>query len=215
MVKPRGPICNLACDYCYYLPKAKLYPDSDFRMSLELLENFTRQLIEAQSGNQVTINWQGGEPTLMGLDFFKNAVDLQKSISPPNMQILNALQTNGTTINPAWCQFFKQNNFLIGLSLDGPPAVHNIYRRNNSGREKYDSVMRAARLLKQHKVDFNILCCVHKGNQDHPLDVYRFLRDKVDATFIQFIPIIQRELDSQSQETQVVSKRSVDAKAYG
>ncbi len=215
MVKPRGPVCNLACEYCYYLPKEKLYPGSDFRMSRELLANFTRQMIEAQPTPQVSFAWQGGEPTLMGLDFFEEAVRLQKEMAPPGTQISNTLQTNGTRLNPAWCRFFKAHNFLIGLSLDGPPSVHNAYRVNKSGREKYEAVMRAARLLKQHNVDFNILCCVHQANVRKPLETYRFLRDRVAARFIQFIPIIQRELDPNGLETSTITSRSLSGPEYG
>ena len=215
MVKPRGPICNLACDYCYYLPKKNLYPKSDFRMSHELLADFTRQMIAAQPINEVIFTWQGGEPTLMGLEFFEEAVRLQQALARPGMQIGNAIQTNGTTLNSAWCRFFKQNNFLVGLSLDGPPDAHNPYRINLSGRENYDSVMRAARLLKQNQVDFNMLCCVHPANVSNPLGVYRFLRDRVGTRFIQFIPILQRELDAQGLETKVLTEQSVNADAYG
>jgi len=215
MVKPRGPICNLACEYCYYLPKKKLYPDSDFRMTSELLANFTQQMIAAQPGSQVTFSWQGGEPTLMGLDFFEEAIQLQKKFAPRSMRVTNTMQTNGTILNPAWCRFFKANNFLIGLSLDGPSSIHNTYRYNKIGQGTFDYVMRAARLLKQHNVDFNILCCVHQANINHPLEVYQFLRDKVGARFIQFIPIIQRELDEESQETQSITKLSIEGAAYG
>jgi uncharacterized protein len=215
MAKPRGPVCNLACEYCYYLPKEKLYPGSDFRMSWELLADFTRQMIEAQPLPQVSFAWQGGEPTLMGLDFFEEALRLQNALAPPGMQISNALQTNGTLLTPAWCRFFKKHHFLIGLSLDGPPSVHNPYRVNKSGCEKFEAVMRAARLLKQHEVDFNILCCVHQANVGSPLEVYRFLRDSVGARFIQFIPIIQREVGPDGLETDAVTPRSLGGRDYG
>jgi uncharacterized protein len=215
MIKPRGPICNLACEYCYYLPKTRLYPNSNFRMSPRLLEDFTRQMFAAQPGLQADFTWQGGEPTLMGLDFFKEAVRLQKKYAPPGVRVTNALQTNGTKITPAWCRFFKENNFLIGLSLDGPPEIHGAFRYSVSGRQQFDSTMRAVRLLKGHGVDLNILSCVHKANQDHPLEVYRFLRDRVGAQFIQFIPIIQRELDPRGREMAAVTERSVKAEAYG
>jgi uncharacterized protein len=215
MIKPRGPICNLSCDYCYYLPKKHLYPNSDFHMRHDLLADFTRQMIEAQPLPQVDFTWQGGEPTLIGLDFFKEAVRLQQAMAPPGMQINNAIQTNGTQLNPAWCRFFKENHFLVGLSLDGPPDLHNAFRRNASGRDHFEAVMRAVRLLKQFQVDFNILCCVHAANIQHPLNVYRFLRDTVGAQFIQFIPIIQRQLDAQNLETDAITPRSVRGAAYG
>ena len=215
MVKPHGPACNLACEYCYYLPKTNLYPNSDFRMSYDLLENFTSQMVSAQPGDQANFTWQGGEPTLMGLDFFKTAVNLQKKAAPPGMQVHNAIQTNGTTLTPAWCRFFKENNFLVGLSLDGPPELHNAYRHDRAGRESFSQAVRAVNLLKGHDVDFNILCCVHRANQGHPIEVYRFFRDALEVDFIQFIPILQRELDAEGQETDEITERSVESEAYG
>ncbi len=184
-------------------------------MSRDLLADFTRQMIEAQPVPQVDFTWQGGEPTLMGLDFFKEAVRLQQTMAPTGMQINNAIQTNGTQLNPAWCRFFKENHFLVGLSLDGPPDLHNAYRRSASGREHFDAVMRAVRLLKQFEVDFNILCCVHAANVQHPLNVYHFLRDSIGAQFIQFIPIIQRQLNARNHETSSISPRSVTGADYG
>jgi uncharacterized protein len=215
MVKPRGPVCNLTCDYCYYLPKTNLYPNSNFRMSSDLLENFTFQMVSAQPGNPVEFSWQGGEPTLMGLDFFKTAVYLQKKAAPPGMGVANAIQTNGTTLTPAWCRFFKENDFLVGLSLDGPPELHNAYRHDQAGRGTFSQVARAVKLLKQHEVNFNILCCIHRYNQEHPLEVYRFFRDTLEVNFIQFIPILQRELDPQKRETNEITKRSVQSEPYG
>ncbi len=215
MVKPRGPVCNLACDYCYYLPKANLYPQSEFRMSGELLTEYTRQMFASQPGKAVNFTWQGGEPTLMGLDFYEEAVRLQKEFAPPGVQVTNTLQTNGTQLNPAWCRFFKENNFLIGLSLDGPPEFHNTFRHDRAGREQYDAVMRGLDLLQQQEVDFNVLCSVHQANVHHPLEVYQFLRDRVGAAFIQFIPILQRELDQDGRETETLTSLSVDGDSYG
>jgi uncharacterized protein len=215
MVKPRGPVCNLACDYCYYLPKTYLYPQSDFRMSSDLLAEYNRQMFASQPGDTVNFTWQGGEPTLMGLPFFEEAVRLQKELAPPSVRVTNALQTNGILINPAWCRFFKENDFLVGLSLDGPPELHNVYRHTRNQREQYDSVMRAVRLLQQHEVAFNILCCVHQANVHHALEVYQFLRDRVGAAFIQFIPILQRKLDDEGGETEALTPLSVDGKSYG
>jgi uncharacterized protein len=184
-------------------------------MSTDLLAEVTRQLIAAQPGNEVNITWQGGEPTLMGLALFEEAVRLQKQLAPPGVRVVNALQTNGTLLNPAWCRFFKENDFLVGLSIDGPPDAHNAYRRTQSGRERYESVLRAARLLAQHEVDHNVLCCVHQANVHQPLAAYRFLRDRVGARHIQFIPILQRVLDETGQETNELTPLSVDAAAYG
>ena len=215
MVKPRGPVCNLACDYCYYLPKSNLYPQSGFKMSLDLLAEFTRQMIAAQPGNQVTFSWQGGEPTLMGLPFFKEALRLQREIAPPQMHIENVIQTNGTTLTPAWCRFFKENGFLVGLSLDGPPNLHNAFRHTREGRESFTQAVRGVKLLKQHQINFNILCCVHRANQAYPLEVYRFRRDVLEAEFIQFIPILQRQLDSEGRETDQITENSVESDAYG
>ena len=141
MLKPRGAICNLGCQYCYFLSKEKLYPESDFRMPDDLLEDFTRQYIQAQQVPEVTFAWQGGEPTLMGLDFFEQAVRYQRQYARPGQKIHNAIQTNGTTLTDEWCRFFKQHDFLVGLSLDGPRQLHDAYRRDKGGRPTFDRVM--------------------------------------------------------------------------
>ncbi len=193
MVKPRGSICNLDCHYCFYLKKEKLYPDGHFRMSDELLEQYTIQYINAQQSPEVTFAWQGGEPTLMGLDFFRKAVELQAKYSKPGMHIQNALQTNGTLLNDEWCEFLHQNQFLIGLSIDGPRHLHDIYRQDKGGRPTFERVMSAARLLKKHQVEFNTLTCVSAANAAHGLEVYRFLRDELGSRFMQFIPIVERD----------------------
>jgi len=215
MLKPRGPICNLNCAYCYYLSKERLYPGSDFRMSEPLLEEFTRQYIEAQRVPEVTFGWQGGEPTLMGLDFFQRAVELQQQYCRPGMRILNTLQTNGVLLDDAWCRFFRAHNFLIGLSLDGPREVHDAYRVDKGGHPTFDRVMAGAAMLKKHRVEFNILTTVHAANADRPLEVYRFLRDEVGAPFVQFIPIVQRDNETGFQEGERVTERSVTGRQYG
>ena len=215
MVKPVGPACNLACDYCYYLSKHRLFDHDRFRLSEGLLEAFTRQYIEAQRVPEVTFGWQGGEPTLAGLEFFRRAVRLQEEYRRPGMRILNALQTNGTTLNEEWCGFFREHGFLIGLSLDGPADFHNAYRRDKLGRPAFERVMRGAALLKEHGVEFNVLTTVHAANADHPLEVYRFLRDEVGASFIQFIPIVERDNDTGFQEGTRVTGRSVSGRQYG
>jgi uncharacterized protein len=179
LAKPTGAACNLGCKYCFFLSKKDLYPGSNFRMSDELLESYIRQYTEAQKIPQVTIAWQGGEPTLMGLEFF------------------------------------RENNFLIGLSLDGTRDLHDAYRVDKAGKPTFDKVMRAAKLLRRHKVDFNILTTVHAANADHPLEVYRFLRDEVKTSFIQFIPIVERDNDTGFQEGDRVTDRSVKAEQYG
>ncbi len=215
MLKPRGAICNLACDYCYFLSKERLYPGSAFYMSDETLEVFTRQYIEAQPSSEVTFGWQGGEPTLMGLDFFQRAVALQEKYRRPQMRIVNALQTNGTTLDDDWCQFFHAHSFLIGLSLDGPRELHDAYRHDKGGAPTFDRVLAGLARLKQHRVEFNILCTIHSANAPYPLEVYRFLRDEVGAQFIQFIPIVERDNNTGDQTGEQVTARSVSGHQYG
>jgi uncharacterized protein len=215
MTKPRGAICNLNCEYCYFLTKERLYPDSNFRMSPELLEDFTRQHIEAQQVPEVTFAWQGGEPTLMGLDFFRQAVAYQEKYRKPGMTILNALQTNAMLLDDDWCKFFKEYNFLVGASLDGPQRLHDAYRVDKGGNPTFERVMNGIRLMQNHDVEFNILTTVHAANADHPLGVYRFLRDEVKTQFIQFIPIVERDNKTGYQEGETVTKRSVTAVQYG
>jgi uncharacterized protein len=215
MIKPRGAICNLDCAYCYFLSKEQLYPDSNFCMSDSLLENFTHQYITTQNVSEVTFSWQGGEPTLMGLGFFKRAVAYQEQYARPGMRIINALQTNGTMLNDEWCAFFKESNFLIGISIDGPRELHDIYRRDKGGAPTFNQVMRGLSLLKKHGVDTNILCTINAGNQAYPQEVYHFLRDEVRAKFIQFIPIVEWENNTGFQERNKVTLRSVNAEAYG
>lgn len=215
MLKPRGAICNLACAYCYYLSKEQLYPGGHFRMAEDLLEEFTRQYIEAQRVPEVTFAWQGGEPTLMGLDFFQRAVELQQQHRKPGIKILNALQTNGTLLDDDWCRFFREHDFLIGLSLDGPREFHNAYRLDKGGRPSFDRVMAGLTLLKKHDVEYNILSCVHAANANHPLEVYRFLRNEVGARFIQFIPIVERDNATGFQEGEKITDRSVMGQQYG
>lgn len=215
MTKPRGAICNLDCQYCYFLSKERLYPDSNFRMSENLLEQYTRQLIEAQRVPEVTFAWQGGEPTLMGLDFYKQAIAYQQKYKKKGMRITNALQTNGVTLDDEWCKFFKANNFLIGLSIDGPQALHDAYRVDKGGKPTFARVIEGLHLLQKHEVDFNILTTVHAANQDYGLEVYRFLRDEIKTQFMQFIPIVERDNETGFQEGDKVKDRSVSAQAYG
>ncbi|HOT92152.1 MAG TPA: anaerobic sulfatase maturase [Anaerolineae bacterium] len=215
MVKPRGPVCNLNCAYCYYLPKEKLYPGSDFRMPDAVLESFTRQYIAAQRVPEVTFGWQGGEPLLMGVDFFERAVALQEQYKRPGMRIINTLQTNGTLLDDAWGEFFKAHDFLIGLSLDGPQAMHDAYRRDKGGAPTWERVMRGRDILHKHGVEYNILCTVHQANADHPVEVYRFFRDVVGAQFIQFIPIVRRDNETGFQEGTTLTEHSVTARQYG
>jgi uncharacterized protein len=215
MTKPRGAICNLDCEYCYFLSKERLYPQSDFRMSETLLEEYTRQFIAAQAAPHITFAWQGGEPTLMGLDFYRQAVDYQQKHKRPEQTIENTIQTNAVLLDNAWCEFFAANGFLVGVSLDGPQAMHDAYRVDKGGNPTFDRVMNGIRLLQRHGVDFNILTTVHAANVDYPLEVYRFLRDEVPTTFIQFIPIVERDNETGFQEGTTVTHRSVDARKYG
>lgn len=215
MAKPSGSACNLNCAYCFFLKKKKLYPKSHFRMSDEVHEAYIRQLLEAHQTPTVTVAWQGGEPTLMGLDFFRHSIELQKKYQKPGMGIENTFQTNGILLNDEWCQFFHENNFLIGLSLDGPQEFHDFYRKDKGGHGTFERVMRAARLLQKHKVEFNILCTVNSKNADHPLKVYRFFRDGLGAHYIQFIPIVERDNESGFQEGNKVTDRSVRPEQFG
>src|SRR5271166_4433941 len=176
MVKPLGSLCNLDCTYCYYLHKAGLlHQPKAPRMSDVILEQHIRQYIEAQTGNQVVFSWQGGEPTLLGLEFFRKIVALEARYKKPHQRIDNDLQTNGTLLNAEWAAFLKEHNFLIGLSCDGPKRLHDHYRLTKGGQPTHSKVMAAARLLRQHGVPFNALCVVNRENVKYPLDVYRFL----------------------------------------
>ena len=215
MLKPAGPICNLNCTYCYYVTKESLYPNSDFRMSDELLAEFTHQYIEAQQVPEITFGWQGGEPLLMGLDFFRRAIELQDRCRPTSVQVINTLQTNGVLLDSEWCHFFQEHDFLVGLSLDGPREMHDTYRIDKGSNPTFDRVMAGVALLKKYGVKFNILTTVHRANADYPLEVYRFLRDEVGTQFVQFIPIVQPSDDSGFQESKQVTERSVTGQRYG
>lgn len=169
-----------------------LYPGSRFRMADDLLEIYLKQLLECHRAPEVAVAWQGGEPTLMGLEFFKRSLELVNKSKHPGQQIQYAIQTNGTLLDDEWCAFFKENKFLVGLSVDGPKDLHDVYRVNKGGVGSFDQVMRGLGFLKKHQVDVNILCTVHAANQHYPLRVYRFFRDELGAQFIQFIPIVER-----------------------
>jgi uncharacterized protein len=191
MTKPVGPICNLDCKYCFYLEKEKLYPGkSNWRMPDDVLERYVRQYIDGQDVPEVTFAWQGGEPTLMGLDFFRRVVELQQRYAN-GKRIANAMQTNGTLLDDAWCEFLKAHRFLVGLSIDGPRKYHDIYRVDKGGKPTFDRVIAAARLMKRHGVEFNTLCVVSRANSVAPLEVYRFLKTE-GSGFIQFIPLVER-----------------------
>ena len=215
MAKPTGSACNLRCDYCFFLKKEALYPGSSFRMPDEVHEAYIRQLLEAHQVPQVTIAWQGGEPTLMGLDFFRRSVELQKKYQKPGTRIENTFQTNGILLDDDWCRFFHDNGFLVGLSLDGPKEIHDVHRKDKGGRGTFDRALAAARRLQAHRVEFNVLCTVNSANARHPLDVYRFFRDELGARYIQFIPIVERENETGCQEGDTVTDRSVRPDEFG
>ena len=209
MTKPIGPICNLDCEYCFYLDKEKLYPNTrSFRMTDEILENYVRQYIEAQQVNEITFAWQGGEPTLMGVDFFRRAVEYQRKYQRAGTRIQNTFQTNATLINDEWAAFLKRNKFLVGVSIDGPPEIHDKYRYDKRGMPSSHDVLRGLEFLQKHRVDYNVLCVLNRYNADYPIELYRYFK-KIGAEFIQFIPAVEHLSGTQ------VSERSVQAKQYG
>lgn len=191
LTKPIGPLCNLDCTYCFYLEKAKLYPQThDFRMSPEVLERYVREYIAAQPGDEVHFAWQGGEPTLLGVDYFRKVVELQNRFAD-GRTITNALQTNGTLLDDEWGTFLREQRFLVGLSIDGPRELHDAYRVDRGKKPTFDRVMAGRECLKRHQVEFNTLTVVNRLNAKKPLEVYRFLR-RFGSGFIQFIPLVER-----------------------
>jgi uncharacterized protein len=193
LAKPSGPICNLDCTYCFFLEKEALYPGDRFRMTDEVLEAYIRQLLEAHTAPEVTIAWQGGEPTLMGVDFFRRAVELAERYRRPGQVLQHTMQTNATLLTDEWCALLREHQFLVGVSIDGPQALHDTYRVDKRGAPTFDKVMAGLRLLQQHEVDVNVLCTVNAANQDHPLAVYRFFRDDLGLRHVQLIPIVEQD----------------------
>ncbi len=192
MVKPIGAICNLDCTYCYYLNKKDLLgSQSNFQISDDILERHIRQYIDGQDGEQVVFSWQGGEPTLLGLEFFQKVVELERKFKKPNQRIENDLQTNGTLLTDEWGAFLKQHNFLVGLSIDGPGELHDAYRIANDGKPTSARVFAAAETLHRHGVPFNSLTVVNRVNAKRPLDVYRFLKNEIRPREMQFIPCVE------------------------
>jgi len=191
VVKPIGPVCNLNCEYCFYLEKQALFgPDEKYRMSDDVLSAFISNYVKSQPTPIVEFVWQGGEPTLLGIDFFKRVVELQKRFSGAKT-ITNSLQTNGTLLDDDWCRFLKRHNFMVGISLDGPKEIHDRYRRDRKGAGTFDKVMRGLRLLQKHKVEYNVLACVARETAMKPLEVYHFFK-KEGVEFIQFSPVVER-----------------------
>jgi len=230
VAKPIGPVCNLNCDYCFYLEKEALFgPGEQYRMSDAVLAKFITNYITSQPTPEVEFVWQGGEPTLLGIDFFKKVIDLQKAFAG-HKNIRNALQTNGTLLTDEWCSFLKKNNFMVGISLDGPKEIHDRYRRDRAGVGSFDRVMRGLKLLQKHQADYNVLASVAHDAAKHPLEIYRFFKDQ-GIEFIQFAPIVERlpdkvslthglrlagpaALDREEEQTGV-TPWTVDAEAYG
>ena len=197
MTKPIGPLCNLDCKYCFYLEKEKLFPSNEnFRMSDEVLESYVRQYIAAQNVPEIHFAWQGGEPTLLGVGFFRKVVEFQKKYAG-GKTINNALQTNGTLLDDEWCAFLAEHRFLVGVSVDGPPKLHDAYRVDKKGGATYEKVILGIRRLQKHGVEFNTLTVVNRVNSKKPLEVYRFLKE-IGSGFIQFIPLVERLADAEA-----------------
>ncbi len=193
LAKPTGAVCNLDCAYCFFLSKEMLYPGSEFRMHDDVLAAYVRQLIDAHAGMPVVpVAWQGGEPTLMGLEFFRRSVALTERLLGPGQRAEYSIQTNGTRIDAAWAEFFAQHRFLVGISIDGPQDVHDAFRVTKGGSGSFAQVMRGLACLRAAGAEWNALTTVHAVNADRGREVYRFLRDECGARFIQFIPIIER-----------------------
>ena len=208
MVKPIGAVCNLDCRYCYYLGKKDLYPHAGaFRMDDALLEQYIVQHIAASPAKSILFSWHGGEPTVLGLDYFRRVVELQRKHRPPQREILNGIQTNGTLLDEEWCRFFAAEGFSVGLSMDGPAQLHDGYRIDKQSKATHKSVLQAFRLLQRHAVHCDVLCVVHDRNVRQPLTVYRYFKE-IGVQFLQFLPLVAREESG-------ISGQSVPAPAYG
>jgi uncharacterized protein len=234
MAKPTGAICNLDCEYCFFLSKDQLYPGSTFRMEPHVHEAYIRQLLAAHAGtDEVVVAFQGGEPTLMGLDFFRRTLELEEELRRPGQRILNTMQTNATLLDDEWAAFLREHGFLVGVSIDGPREMHDAYRVDKGGKPTFDRVVRGIDVLRRHGVDWNALTTVNAANGDHGRDVYTFLRDELGAQFIQLIPIVERvtaellplaeegwgrrqgERPLYRQQGGLVTHRTVGAEQYG
>jgi uncharacterized protein len=210
-VKPVGALCNLACQYCYYLQKKELYaPGKRFLMPDDILEKYIIQHIDASSDEAIFFSWHGGEPTLAGLDYFQKIVKLQSRHLPSGKRIINGLQTNGTLINQEWATFLAEENFFVGFSMDGPPDLHNLYRTTIDKQPSFEQIMRGYKLLKDKQVPCEILCVVNAFNVKKPLDVYRFFR-QLEVGYISFLPLVMQQTNAEKG----VSDSTVPAKAFG
>ncbi len=209
MVKPAGAVCNLDCGYCYYLAKQALYPKGELpRMRDDLLESYIVQHIEACPKDVIFFLWHGGEPTILGLDYFRRIVELQRKHRPAGRQILNGIQTNGTLLDEEWCRFLAAERFEVGISIDGPRELHDCYRVTRGGRASHKQVMQSYRLLKRYRVPCDVLCVVHRVNVGQPTAVYRFFSE-IGANVLQFLPLVMRRGETE------VSAETVPAEAYG
>lgn len=234
LAKPAGAACNLGCQYCFFLSKENLYPRESPLMDEAMLDTYIRQLMESSPGPQVDIAWQGGEPMLRGLEFYRRSVQLATRYRKPHQRVLHTMQTNGTLVDDEWAAFFRENNYLVGLSVDGPRRLHDAYRVNKQNEGSFDEVIRGWNCLRKHDVDVNILCTIHAANAEHPLEVYRFFRDELQAQYIQFIPIVERatadtidfanqgwagprgtDRPLYKQEGDLVTERTVKAEQFG
>jgi uncharacterized protein len=210
-VKPTGPICNLDCRYCYYLEKEHLYPeDESFRMPDEILEEYIVQHIEASPETVIRFSWHGGEPTVLGLDYFRRIVELQRKHRPPDRRIANGIQTNGTLLDEEWCRFLAEEGFAVGLSLDGPREMHDRFRVTKDGGPTHEQAVRGYDLLKEYGVYTDILCVVNAYNVEFPLQVYRFFKQN-NAQYITFLPMVEPQPDTKDG----VNPISVPAEAWG
>ena len=199
LAKPSGPICNLDCHYCFYTEKESLFePKTPFRMSEQTLENFIKNYIEGQDVNEIPFVWQGGEPTLLGLNFYKKAVELQKKYAN-GKTITNSLQTNGTLLTDEWFSFLSESNFLVGLSLDGPEEIHNKFRVDRGGKPTFHKVLASLHKLQEYNIQYNVLTCVTNESSNHALEIYYFFKNE-GVKYIQFIPIVERAANEQAQE---------------
>ena len=211
MAKPIGAVCNLECRYCYYLAKRHLYPpDEAFRMPEDLLEAYIVQHIEASPGELIHFAWHGGEPTALGVDYFRRIVRLQREHQPPGRRIVNGVQTNGTLLDEAWCRFLAAEGFYVGLSLDGPAELHDRYRVTRGQRPTHRQVMRAFRLLQAHEVRCDVLCVVHDRNVQSPTAVYRFFKE-IGVRYLQFLPLVEPPADG----ADAPGPHTVPAEAFG
>jgi uncharacterized protein len=209
--KPAGALCNLDCQYCYYLKKELLYPESGSpRMSDDLLEEYIVQQVGIVPGSEILFSWHGGEPTVLGLDYFRRIVELQRRHCPTGKHVANSIQTNGVLLTDEWCRFLAAEKFGVGLSLDGPTELHDAYRVTRDQAATHRQVMRGYRLLRQREIPVDLLCVVHAQNVQHPLDVYHFFKE-IGAQYLSFIPLVEPQPDSPGG----VSERTVPPRAFG